>query len=278
MIALSRYVIGFIILCCSYAHASESPRTMIWKDAAMQISLSVGNERLITFPQPLIDIQMPQYLVSGSISRPELLPDGRLFWLAKEPWDSVRIRAIGADGEVYLIDIEALDEEIENNPIEIVKYTPIDPRQLSDSAVSRVPNGGYDYIDLARFAAQHIYGPSRLIKPLSGVSRVSMEQHVVDIYRGFGLELSTVAQWQSSIPERYITVLKVQNRTNEDVDVDPRKLRGDWMFIASHNDSVMPFGYHGDVTHLYLISETPFYKAIPNLLHARVDSNIKALK
>jgi len=266
--------VAFILLTVSGAlFANESVRTLVWGNKAMEITLSVGNERMIRFPQPLVDIQMPQYLLSESISRPELLPDGRLFWLAKQEWDAVRIRAIGADSEVYLLDVSASSKATDTNPIEIVKSIPVDPQVLEEAAVSRVRKGGYDYIDLARYAAQHVYGPSRLIKPLSGVSRVPMEQHVVNIYRGVGLEISTVAQWQSQLPERYITILKVTNTTKQDVDVDPRKLRGDWMFVASHNDSVLPFGYLGDTTHLYAVSRTPFYKAIPNLLHARVNSD-----
>ena len=259
-----------VSLATGLTQAAESKRTLVWGQEAMKLTLSVGDERVIMFPQPLIDLQIPQYLTSSDISRPELLPDGRLFWLAIDEWDEVRIRAIGADGEVYLLDVTASTAANDNHPIEIVKSVPAEQKQLDEAALSRVPTGGYDYIDLAKFAAQNVYGPSRLIQPLSGVSRAPMEQHVVELYRGVGLKLSTVAQWKSDHPEQYVTIIKVVNTSNVDINIDPRKLRGEWLFAAPHNSTVMPFGYMGDTTHLYLVSERPFYQSIPKLLKASV--------
>lgn len=259
-----------VSLATGLTHAAESKRTLVWGHEAMKLTLSVGDERVIVFPQPLVDLQMPQYLTSSDMSRPELLPDGRLFWLANDEWDEVRIRAIGADGEVYLLDVSASTAANENHPVEIVKSIPVEQERLDEASASRVPAGGYDYIDLARYAAQHAYGPSRHIVPLSGVSRAPMEQHVVDIYRGVGLEISTVAQWKSDHTEQYVTMLKVVNTTSRDITVDPRKLRGNWLFAAPHNDMVLPSGYTGDDTRLYVVSDRPFYRSIPKLFQAHV--------
>lgn len=270
---MKHIILGLAVCAClvaGVANSAESNRVLVWGQEAMKLTLSVGNERLIEFPQPLIDLQMPNYITSPAMSRPELLPDGRLFWLANDEWEEVRIRAIGADGEVYLLDVDATTAANDNNPIQIIKSEKIDLDRLSELEQSSVPSGGYDYIDLAKYAAQHVYGPSRLVEPLSGVRRTEMNQEPVDIYRGVGLELYTVAQWKSEYPEQYVTILKVVNSTHEDIEIDPRKMRGDWLYAAPHNATVMPFGYMGDTTHIYLVSNQSFYQSIPTMLQARV--------
>ena len=186
------------------------------------------------------------------------MPTGRLYWLANESFDPVRITAHGANGEIYLLDINASTESGEPNPITIQKVEEPDLDQIEKSIQENTPKAGYDYIDLARFAAQHMYGPQRLIKPLAGVQRIDVGDDSIELFHGSELHARPLAQWHSRRPELYVTVVELQNRTNRVVEIDPRNIRGKWLFAASHNNTIDASGYLGDFTHIYLVSEFPF--------------------
>ncbi|MCF6231113.1 MAG: TIGR03749 family integrating conjugative element protein [Gammaproteobacteria bacterium] len=252
-----------LLLLCSVALAdSTSPRHHVWNKMPIKVVLPVGTEKRIEFPAPVSDLKIPAQ-IGEPASRVQLTPDGRLYWLATIPWESVRVIAQTADGYVYLLDVQASEEAGEANPL-IIEHAS-NPSLHTPLELS--PPEGYDYVDLVRFAAQHMHGPQRLIKPLPGLTRTAIKKKRIDhLIRGDQLSVTQLAQWRSARPELYVTAVAVTNKMRYPVPLSPLTLRsneiGAWSFAASHHPAVNPIGQTGDTSVWYLVSKKPFQQII----------------
>jgi len=188
-----------------------------------------------------------------------------LYWTAQEDFDDVRVRAQGADGEIYLFNINASTKLGEPNPLVIEAHDPEAETRIRREIEQSLPKRGHDYIDLARYAAQHMYGPQRLIKALPGVIRRPIPTESVALFRGGAVVAIPVVQWMSLRPEQYVSVVEVRNLTNQTIEIDPRSIRGKWLFSASHNATLEPKGFIGDTTHIYLVSALPFERIVDGI-------------
>ncbi len=261
----------FVLLCLLMTSAvadATSPRHHVWDKTPIKITLPVGIERRIEFPAPIGDLKIPAP-IADPVSRIQLTPDGRLYWLATIPWETQRVIAQTADGYIYLLDVQASEEYGEPNPLIIEHPKAGDAKRYAPENIA--PKKGYDYVDLTRFAAQHMHGPARLIKPLPGVTRVPVKQRRVDhLFRGDQLRAEPVAQWRSPRPQMYVTAVKVTNKTRYPVALQPLNLRnnegGTWLFAASHHPGLNPRGMLGDSSFWYLVSRMPFGQAVEEVL------------
>ncbi|RUM93760.1 MAG: hypothetical protein DSZ28_06700 [Thiothrix sp.] len=269
---LTALLVLFLSLLSSSIFADDtSVRHVVWDKSPIQIVLPVGVEKRIEFPEPVVDILIPPN-IADPISRTQLTPDGRLYWLATKPWEVERIRVETVSGYFYLLDVQASDKAGEPNPL-IIEHDKESDKQ-NDPEKTAEPEG-YDYVDLSRYAAQHMHGPARLIKPLPGVRRVPVEHRVIPLYRGNELEVMPVAQWHSPNPPLYITALKLVNLTAHSVEITPLNLRGQWLWSAPHHPSVMPRGSLGDESFYYVVSDQPYNQAIGKLSHRRAAKPLK---
>ena len=115
-----------------------------------------------------------------------------------------------------------------------------------------------------RFAAQSVYAPLRLIKPLPGVIQMPVPEQAYLLYRGHELTIEPMAQWRSpTAPSRYVTALRVTSNSLQEVVFDPRRLRGQWLSAASQHAVIHPAGRDGDTTTWYLVSAQPFEETCP---------------
>ncbi len=234
------------------ANPAHSPVHVVWNKTPIQVTLPINTERLIEFPAPITELSVPP-AIDAPASRIMLTPDGRLYWLAHQGWERQRVIAQAADGYLYLLDVAA-DENGLAHPLIIEVAKAQDARQPPD----RVAQTDYDYVDLARFAAQHMHGPARLIKPLPGVVRIPVHADPVPAVRGGQVITTPVAQWRAPKPVRYVTALKVINAMNYPVPLIPLAFRGEWLFFAPHHPVVNPAGDRGDSSFIYLVSAQPF--------------------
>ncbi len=241
-----------------------SPRHHVWNKTPIKIVLPVNVEKRIEFPAPIADLKIPAP-IADPVSRIQLTPDGRLYWLATLPWETQRVMAQTADGYVYLLDVQASEEYGEPNPLIIEHPATLDASKYAPEKIS--PKRGYDYVDLSRYAAQHMHGPARLIKPLPGVTRRPVKHQRIDhLFRGDQLSAVPVAQWRSPKPVMYVTAVKVTNKMSYAVPLEPLRVRGAdsgaWLFAASHHGVVDAKGRPGDTSFWYLISKRPFAEVI----------------
>ena len=262
MIKLLQHIIllfAFSISVC--AETQQIAEHVVWDKNPIKVTLPVGQERRIDFPVPG-NIELPASLVAAS--KPvQLREDGSAYWTANEPFKAARVRYITNTGYSYFLDVEAVKDG-PTHPLIIVDDRVKGNDDDASSPVHVANKTDYDFVDLARFASQSVYGPERLIKVLPGVTRISVKKGARQLYRSGQLILEPLASWKSaSIPSRYVTAVRVSSNSLDDVTLDPRRLRGEWLAAVPQHAVVQAAGSYSDTTTWYLISAMPFDEAAP---------------
>ena len=231
----------------------------VWNKSPIHIVLPVGKERRIDFPLA-VKLQVPASVKANS-KRIQVTEGGSVYWVATKPFKKQRVNAITETGYSYILDVEARKKG-HQHPIAIVDDRI--PKDTSSNTGSGQPQYDYDYVDLARFAAQSIYAPERLVRKLPGIRRVQVESGEIPLVKGGDLITEPMAQWMAStVPSLYVTAVRVTSNSLQTVTLDPRLLRGDFLAASSQHAYVNPAGEDGDTTTWYLISSQPFNEVTP---------------
>jgi hypothetical protein len=88
------------------------------------------------------------------------------------------------------------------------------------------------------------------------VVRVPVKRRQVALIRGASVLAEPLVAWR--VGDRYLTAVKLTNRTDRALTLDPRTLRGDWLSAAFQHNRLHKKGDEADTTALYLISARPF--------------------
>ena len=254
---------------------------IVWDKAPMSIRLSVGRERMITFPGQVrlgIPSALTPYLRTQS-------QNGTVYWLASEAFAATRIQIQDIQsGQFYLVDLTATSSLSDNARIEIINTSQpqnpmassaspsIIPALLSDNPDALVgtlnhnpsPAGpkkseASDYLILTRYAAQQLYAPARLLKTPPGIHSVPLARDLgaVDtLIRGGGMLAEPVAAWRKGT--LYVTAVKLTNRSAQPIMLDPRLIRGQWRTATFQHGNVGPSFSDTKVTAVYLVSDRPY--------------------
>lgn len=246
---------------CAQAQDTSDVEHVVWDKTPIKLTLPVGKERRIDFPVP-IKLETPSSLVEAS--KPiQIREDGSVYWTAKETFKPERVKAITFTGYSYFLDVEARKDAPSHPLVVLDDRVPVDQDEKT-AELNRHLAYDYDDVDLVRFAAQNVYAPMRLVKPLPGVTRVPVPDQAYPLYRGDDLTLEPLAQWRSpTIPTRYVTAVRVISNTLYESIFDPRLLRGDWLSATAQHPVVHPAGSNGDTTTWYLVSAHPFEETCP---------------
>ena len=232
---------------------TETPERIEWKKAPIRLALMVGHEQRIEFPAA-VKVGVP------AVVQPRLRTqsiNGTVYLLAHAPFESNRLMVRELDsGHIYLFDVTAAEEGGASHPIQI---TLADDRQPDTDSVAENTNPGQQspgYIQLTRFAAQQLYAPARVVKDQPGVVRVPVKRDPIALLRGGTVEATPLVAWRAS--GRYVTAVKLTNRTDHPQTLDPRDLRGTWLTATFQHHRLLPKGDEADTTAVYLISARPF--------------------
>ncbi|MEW8139166.1 MAG: TIGR03749 family integrating conjugative element protein [Candidatus Thiodiazotropha endolucinida] len=242
----------------SFSDHPVSPEHIVWDRSPIQVTLPLGNERRIDFPVP-VKLNVPKTLINAS--KPiQIREDGSVYWTATKAFDAQRVQAITFTGYSYFLDVSAKKEGASHPIVILDDRLPVDEIKKTADKMKRL-SYDYDSADLVRYASQHNYAPTRLIKALPGITRIPVSSRSCTkyLYRFHPLSFEPVAQWQSpTIPTRYITAVRVTSSSSDEVVFDPRLLRGDWIAASAQHAVLDPAGTDGDNTTWYLVSEHPF--------------------
>ena len=231
----------------------------VWNKSPIHIVLPVGKERRIDFPLS-IQLQVPASIKAMS-ERIQITESGSVYWIASQSFKRQRVNAVTDTGYSYILDIEARPKG-HQHPIAIVDDRI--PKQNSNTGQSSGPIYDYDFVDLTRFASQSVYAPERLIKPLPGIRRVTVESEHLSLVKGADLITEPMAQWVvPTIPSLYVTAVRVTSNSLRIITLDPRLLRGDFLAASSQHSRVNAAGEEGDTTTWYLVSGQPFDEVSP---------------
>ena len=246
----------FIAFTSGSTSASETvPERIIWQKEPIRLDLTVGKERRVDFPGP-VKVGLPPKL--ESMVRVQSIA-GTVYLLAHSAFDATRVMVRETEsGRMYLLDVAASGEGGSGPPVEV--YAADEPpnafRPSETGGASEPPLPSYGYVTLTRFAAQQLYAPARLLKDLPGVVRVPVKRNKVPLVRGGGVTAEPLVAWRAG--DLHLTAVKLTNRTDRALTLDPRTLRGDWLTAAFQHNRLLPKGDESDTTALYLISARPF--------------------
>jgi len=243
-----------LLLMQSLVHAGTDTLERIeWKKAPIRLELVVGQEQRIEFPAA-VKVGVPA-TVQGVLRTQSV--NGTVYLLAHAAFGSNRLMVRELDGgRIYLFDVTATEEGGPGHPIQI--YVTGDQGSEYDQATGghEPEQGQPDYIQLTRFAAQQLYAPVRLAKDRPGIVRVQVSRDPVDLYHGGTVEAIPLVAWRAN--GLYVTAVKLTNRTEQALTLDPRNLRGTWLTATMQHHRLFPKGHEADTTAVYLISARPF--------------------
>jgi integrating conjugative element protein (TIGR03749 family) len=236
------------------AAPSDSTERIVWTKSPIAVTLTVGEERLLHFPDS-VSVGVPQAL--SSLLRSQSI-NGTLYLLANAPFDATRVMVRSEhEGPLYVLDIsaQAHDPAIPPRPaMQILVDNPATDDPSLDTTAHSAEHWGY--VALTRYAAQQLYAPARLLDFTPGIVRVPVNQQPIDLVRGGRIEAVPVAAWRAGV--HTVTAVKVRNTTQEPVILDPRELRGPWLTATFQHNRLLPAGSEADSTAVYLISDRPF--------------------
>ncbi|MEN8168378.1 MAG: TIGR03749 family integrating conjugative element protein [Pseudomonadota bacterium] len=260
MSPLRRSLMLLLLLGVSSTMAATDLEHVVWNKTPIKVTLPVGEERRIDFPVP-VKLEVPAALAQAS--KPiQIREDGSVYWTANKAFKADRVKAITFTGYSYFLDVEARKGGLTHPLVILDERVP----GVEDEKAQLRQRRSYDYddVDLARYAAQNVYAPMRLIKPLPGVTRMPVPDRDYPLYRGKDLTVEPLAQWRSpTMPSRYVTALRVTSQSLTETVFDPRQLRGDWLSAAAQHPVIHPAGSDGDTTTWYLVSAHPFEETCP---------------
>ena len=234
--------------------ALSTPERVVWNKAPIAIPLVVGEERLVHFPDS-VSIGLPQSLTP--LLRSQSI-NGTLYLLASQTFEPTRVMVRSeTDGPIYVLDISAASGGSDSRSLPDVQVLLQSPQDAgADQSTSDKQSQSLGYAALTRYAAQQLYAPTRLIPRQPGVVAVPVNPEPVDLVVGGKIEAVPVAAWKAGL--RYVTAVKLINRTQSPVVLDPRELRGSWLAATFQHNRLLPAGSEADTTVVYLVSDRRF--------------------
>ncbi len=242
----------------------SSDEHIVWQRAPIAITLPVGKERFVSFPNE-VQFGYNTQLLPSTMLRVE--NDHRtLYLLAKQPFEGMRTEAKLSNGEIILLDINA-KQEADDNPVDIV--LPAIPSTHPDKGQSDLSTDQVTYVTLMRYAIQQLYAPEYLLKQSTDMTRFPMETaHAVPMFLDGSASAMPLTSWRGG--DLYVTAVFVKNVLHQPLILDPKVLCGAWKATSFYPQTILSF--HGaelnqDATTAFLISDRPFSQAIVSCLN-----------
>jgi integrating conjugative element protein (TIGR03749 family) len=258
----------FISLICfflllSNVHADQVDQRIRWDKTPIPISLqtNASKDMRMDFSYPIIDVRIQSSLL-GKLRSENF--NNTIYWKALADFPPTRIQVVDNQGQVILFDVSASETAMQT-PIVLV-VTETHNQQPSHYEQPGNVTKPASITQLTRFAAQHFYGPERLIQPVQGVARTPVNDTMIDDFlmgmdrnnTPYHVSAKPLAAWRSH--QYYITAVQLINLSDRSVDLDPRNFRGQFISSAFLNSQTRlhSAGSIADSTVVFLIAKKPF--------------------
>ena len=257
-------ILGLILVPFSSVNATE---IIHYKDIPITIHLQKGQERSIEFGDHV------QVGVTAGQKQKRLFrvqsAQGIVHILPNKTFDKTRVQIKRiTDKRVILVDFISNDMGTNAIPLEPVRIVLNSENAVKNSQV------GFDRdyserahitpVDLARYAAQHLYGPARLHKGVPGITKASIGvKGAVKIFKGSN-KLTTAST--PIVAYRgggyYLTGMHVKNISDKRIELDYLDLNLPFTHATFQHHVLAPKGNPGDNTILYLASDKPLKETL----------------
>lgn len=246
---------------------------VIWDKAPIQMSLPIGQERMITFPtQVVVDVDDSGHpLTSDELKM--LNNDGTLYLTANKDFTTTRLyvkEVTGTEdktgnaifGDTILLDITPTDNADDTPMIVVTKDT-------QSSIVNQQPNrqgtqqeDAVSLVSLNRFAIQELYAPKRLITTPAGIYRAPMHtSKTVHLIVNDNVIAMPLASWRAD--SMTVTAVLLRNMNNYKVKLTADEVLGQWSSAVFYpRVSLSKRGSKNDSTTIFVTSNNDFNDAL----------------
>ena len=255
---------GFFLLCAMVCSGVSSATTLMqWVRLPLAVPLHTGHERVILVNRN-VRVGYPAAL-DGKLRIQS--SGGTVYLLPREDFPTTRLQLVDMDsGALILLDVQATAGET-LEPVEL-RYD--DAVYRNDSVSSgdgkREENAGALKVAsavlpvaplpvlLTRYAAQSLYGPLRTVEALPGIAPAPLRLPpvVTTLLPAEPVTASPLAAWQRDALT--VTAVRLQNRSERRIDLDPRALQGDFVTVTFQHAWLGAQGTPEDTTLVYLVT------------------------
>ncbi len=250
---------------------------IFWNKTPIPVTLTTNKERLIHFPD-MVRVKPPEGIKADQLKITVI--DNVAYLKASANFKTSRMRvqafnhSLGSfdGGKVYLIDLSATRHG-GTEPVQIIDKSykktinnPSIPSASQSQTVSSQTNAvtppvAVNMVDLVRFASQQLYAPERLAQKNPNIFRTPLRVKKLPLfYRGGELDATPLVSWKGG--GLYVTAVKIQNKTNITLVLDPRKFRGQWRSRTLQHTVLNQYQTATDTTTVYLVSDRPFHESL----------------
>lgn len=256
-----------LTLCAFLSVSFNSVATEIihYDNLPVTVHLHVGSERSIQFGDHVkVGVTKGQQI--KKLFRVQAA-QGVVHLLAYEEFDKQRIQVKRiTDGRVILLDVIAEKSGSKTAPLENLKVL-LDSE--NSEIVEKVVQGKATIsivtpVDLTRFAAQKLYGPTRLHNDVPGITEAILGiDEAIRIFKGVN-KINTVSKpvvaYQGG--GLFLAGIHIKNISGQAVDLNYLELNLPFSHATFQHHQLHPHGMAGDSTMLYLLSEKPLKETL----------------
>ncbi|PMV25246.1 MULTISPECIES: TIGR03749 family integrating conjugative element protein [unclassified Pseudomonas] len=249
---MKRYLLSAVLLLpIPLASAVEILR---WERLPLAVPLQVGQERVV-FIDRNVRVGLPASL-QGKLRVQSA--GGALYLLASESIAPSRLQLQDADdGTLILLDIAAEPAKAGQPALETVKIVEAErpaPRDTVEAPAPRPAPPTPLPVALTRYAAQSLYTPLRSVEAVPGLGAVPLRSdlNLDSLLPELTLSYRALAAWR--LEDLWVTAIRLRNRSLRWIELDPRRLQGDFVSATFQHPDLGPKGDATDTTVLYLVT------------------------
>ncbi|USB67186.1 TIGR03749 family integrating conjugative element protein [Klebsiella pneumoniae] len=245
-----------LMFCHSATNAVELVQ---WQRLPLSVALHTGHERII-FINKNVRVGYPAEL-DGKLRIQS--SGGTVYLRAAEDFPDTRLQLFDMDnGELILLDVRATaGDELE--PLElrydnaVWRNDTVMTEETKNRAQTVAPEeyAGPLPVMLTRYAAQMLFSPLRTVEPLPDIAPVPVRlpPEVTTLLPTEPVTATPLAAWR--LGDTTVTAIKLQNRAQPPVHLDPRALQGHFLTATFQHSWLGAHGTPEDTTVVYLVTD-----------------------
>lgn len=255
-------IFGIVILATS-AHGTQ---IIHYENIPVTIELHEGEERSIQFGDHVrVGITKGMQLknlfrIQAALGAVHILPHQTF-----EEKQRIQVQTL-KEGRVVLLDLVSTQRPQGTEPLEDIRIV-LDSEEGKvgeQATVSREISPNITPVVLTRFAAQRLYGPTRLHREVQGVTQTALGvAGPIKVFKG-DLKLFTASEAVLAYEGGgyYLVALHVRNISENSIKLDYFKINLPFTHAVFQHHTLGPNGTPGDSTVLYLINDEPLKKTL----------------
>lgn len=250
-----------------YTSSAMATEIIHYTNLPVTIELRKGEERSIQFGDH-VQVGITKGQQMKKLFRVQSA-QGAVHFLPYQEFDKQRVQVKRlTDGRVILLDLIATKENPKAETLEDIRIllksenvVPEDELQVSDSPMD-LPV--ITPVELTRFAAQRLYGPTRLHRDRPGITETTLGVNgAVRVFKSenkYKTYSKPVLAYQGG--GYYLAAIHIKNISDAEVSMNYLDLNLPFSHATFQHHMLYPNGTPGDSTVLYLISEKPLKETL----------------